>query len=263
MDIRIRHELTSEEIPAVQKLVKACEEKEPLTLSFPYEDRDTQYFLGYEDGLLVSVMVLCELDENVYESIAWTLPEYRKKGCFREMWEKASRILRNGLFPDEKVRVHFVCDHMSPAAEHVIRSLNANLLSEEYQMSVALKGKNTLPDNAGSEFTCLLLREEADSTRRYAVTFKDSSDSRPVLTFSVIPDRQKTGCYLYEFVVRKDLRNQKYGTRIFPLVLNQLKEEGFDVLSLQVSSHNVPALRLYKNAGLSADVTLTYYELVL
>jgi len=268
MEIRIKTELNKKETEDVLFLLETGKKKDSSALSFPFGDRRAKYFLCYESGKLLSVLVLCQIDDDVYECIAWTSPEYRSMGYFHLLWKEASRMVRNGLFPSEKVRIHFIWDHRCPEAEHVIRSLHALPLTEEYQLSAVLpspeiSGQNTFSGCEGKEFQCRLLREESDGTRKYAVGFSNGQDSGPILEFSVIPGSRNKNCYLFDLTVRKELRGQKYGSRIFPLILSFLYEEGFRYLSLQVSSSNIPAVRLYKNAGLKTDVTLSYYEMIL
>lgn len=264
MNILMRNQLNDAETEKIEALLLSCKKEEDLTLSFPYGDPDTRYLLGFAGSRLLSVLVLCEIDENVFESIAWTDPAFRQKGCFRALWKEAIRLLKT---PDEKVRVHFLWDHRSESAGKVIQALKAEKLSDEYQMSLTLSERNPgageETEKTRSAYRFSLLREEADGTRRYAVFPGDSRESQPVLTYSVFPGSEKQNGYLFEFAVRKELRGRGLGSALFPVVLTRLSEDGFRSLSLQVSSSNTAAVKIYERAGFRPFITLSYYEILI
>lgn len=59
----------------------------------------------------------------------------------------------------------------------------------------------------------------------------------------------KTRAYLYSFRVRKTFRNQGVGTRIMEVIEDDLRQRGFQSLTLNVARNNSRAQQLYLRRG--------------
>jgi len=263
MDILIRNKLNRKETAEVKAFLSACTEKKGLMLSFPFGDADASFFLCHEQSTLVSVLVLCRIDDLSFECIAWTRPENRRAGYFKALWNEAVKTLRGTAPAAERknIRVTFITDNLCPAARKVLRTLKAKKQAEELTMSADLSGFKSRTA-ADSLFLFRKKSKGSGNTAEYEVISADHADV-PVLSFSILPARESSTCYLYSFSVRKDLRGRGYGSRIFPLILQFLKSRGYSGLMLQVSSSNKAAVKIYRNSGLTAGVRLTYYEITI
>jgi ribosomal protein S18 acetylase RimI-like enzyme len=268
MNIRMKNSLNKKENAEVRILLNACREKEPLALSFPFYDTETNYFFCYRDKKMVSVLVLCRISSLVFECTAWTHPDSRKKGCFNAAWKEARRYLYEIAAPHsgEKIRIRFIIDHCCPAAMQVIRSLKARKKSEELIMSAGFTESRTEALKPGL-FDIREIQSDDNGIFQYGVFLTKETvcavpTELPVLSFSVMPAADHF-CYLFRLSVRKGLRHQGYGSRIFPLILQFLKNRGYSGLMLQVSSSNKAAVKIYKDSGLTAGVRLTYYEITI
>lgn len=70
----------------------------------------------------------------------------------------------------------------------------------------------------------------------------------------LICDRPELGdghcrAYLYSFRIKPDYRGQGLGTRILTVVENDLRQRGYDYVTLNVAKDNPDALRMYQRNG--------------
>lgn len=56
-------------------------------------------------------------------------------------------------------------------------------------------------------------------------------------------------CQITNIVVKKDSRNQGIGSILLEKLIEVAKETEFDVLGLEVSEKNIPAIKLYEKYG--------------
>lgn len=69
------------------------------------------------------------------------------------------------------------------------------------------------------------------------------------------------GVYLFGMLVYARFRGQGFGTRILASLIAKLSEEGCSRIVLEVSSDNLPALRLYRRMGFQVMESVSYFYL--
>ena len=62
-------------------------------------------------------------------------------------------------------------------------------------------------------------------------------------------------------VVRKDMRNKKIATKLFENLLNCIKKENINAVTLEVNENNIHAIHLYSNFGFEkVGLRKNYYK---
>ncbi len=244
--------LNEEQKKEIQALAAACALEEPVTLSAPLED-GLEYFLGYEDGKLISMVFLFFPEDSVCECGAYTLPEKRRLGYFSELLDEALAFVETyeaklGVVVD----FCFLTDGNSPAAAAVLDTIGAEYWYSEYSMSL------DLPVPAGSGD---LLGKFSDSNDLYIV------EAETNLYTLVLNDRTLGACmilpngdsvYFYGFEIKRAYRGKGYGQSFLEVMIRLLSSD-YRQITLQVSSLNTAAVALYKKTGFRITDTLSYY----
>jgi ribosomal protein S18 acetylase RimI-like enzyme len=79
---------------------------------------------------------------------------------------------------------------------------------------------------------------------------RQHDDDRPVAVCECMRDyNQPDKAYIFGYYVRSDQHGKGLGTKFLHEVLNILKADGFQKVSLTVSEANTAAVKLYKNLG--------------
>ena len=247
----------------IRQLVEDCCLAEPVTLSAPLED-GLEYFLGYEDGKLVSMVFLFFPEDSVCECGAYTEPGHRRRGYFAELLEEALAFVE--AYEERRqldVDFCFLTDGNSPDAMAVIGALGAEYWYSEYSMSLELPGAETaaLPtqksgvstpesDQAASALSYLSISEAEENL--YTATL----GGQPIGVCMIIPSGDTV--YFYGFEIKSSFRRMGYGQQFLDAMIALLSNR-YRRMTLQVSSQNVPALELYKKTGFPITETLSYY----
>ncbi|MEG0214851.1 MAG: GNAT family N-acetyltransferase [Hungatella sp.] len=225
-------------------LLKSCREAEPLSLSAPTED-GLEYFLLYEQESLISFLLLFFPEESRCECSAFTLPLYRKRGCFSDLLDAAF------LFLDAYEELHlcettfyFLCDPHTPSAQAVLRTIGAVYQYEEYKMVRPL-----LPSDAAYTAQVTILEAEPH-------IFTAVLSGKIIGTCVLLPSESEV--YFYGFEIREEVRRCGYGEDFLLGILAKLVGHTAN-LTLQVSGQNLPALSLYQKTGFQITETLSYY----
>lgn len=233
----------------IQALAAACCLAEPVHLSAPVED-GLEYFLGYEDETLVSMVFLFFPEESVCECGAYTLPVKRQMGYFSELLTMALAFVET--YKEEReaeVDFCFLTDRNSLAATAVLKTLEAEYWYSEYTMSLKLPAPVTA-DAAVSEGAPLSITEEEPNL------YTASLDGRPIGVCMIIPKGDTV--YFYGFEIKRAFRRKGYGRQFLTDMIRLLSAD-YRQITLQVSSLNTPALELYKKTGFRTSETLSYY----
>ena len=83
MNIIKTRDLSENMINQINSIVEAQDKEHHLPLYFDFSDERCVYYLCYESENLMSVSALFEIDNNIYEIIAFTDVDNRKKGYFK------------------------------------------------------------------------------------------------------------------------------------------------------------------------------------
>ena len=238
----------------IRQLVEDCRLAEPVTLSAPLED-GLEYFLGYEDGKLVSMVFLFFPEESVCECGAYTEPGHRRRGYFAELLEEALAFVEayeEGRQLD--VDFCFLTDGKSSDAMAVIGALVAEYWYSEYSMSLELPGAENSPAAAVHSTRSALSTLSISEAEKNLYTA--ALDGQPIGVCMVIPSGDTV--YFYGFEIKSSCRRMGYGQQFLDAMIALLSNR-YRRMTLQVSSQNVPALELYKKTGFRITETLSYY----
>lgn len=238
----------------IRQLVEDCCLAEPVTLSAPLEN-GLEYFLGYEDGKLVSMVFLFFPEDSVCECGAYTEPGHRRRGYFAELLEEALAFVE--AYEESRqldVDFCFLTDGNSPDAMAVIGALGAEYWYSEYSMSLELPGAETGPAAAvhstRSALSTLSISEAEENLYTAAL------NGQPIGVCMIIPSGDTV--YFYGFEIKSSCRRMGYGQQFLDAMIALLSSR-YRRMTLQVSSQNVPALELYKKTGFRITETLSYY----
>lgn len=255
MKLTEQKRLNQSEEEAIRAILKRSREKEPFSLTFPFRDPGTRYFIAKsdDDKTVFSVLALISFNQTSFEVSAVTDPCVRKNGYFHLLWEKAKRSLPGKSSVHAPVTVCFALDTSCKDALPVLSSIGASLKEEESEMRCDLSEK---PEPCG-KFHFRHSAPSGEGIFRYEAL--SPKDERPVLQCYVMPMKD-AHCYLHRVAVRKDLIGTGIGSSVFPELLSVLKKQGYKKASLQVTSSNLPAVKLYEANGFSVSKSLRFYE---
>ena len=124
-------ELTPSQTRAFLDLIKTCQSYEPVRLGFP---DDAELFLfTCEQTTVISCLIVCKVQNDLWECYVFTHPNRRKKGLCRDLIGKLCE-----LAPADTELV-FLLDHQSPDALTAFSFLEMDLWRTEYQMVKTVK----------------------------------------------------------------------------------------------------------------------------
>lgn len=262
--------LSPEQREAVRQLVESCRAQDDIRLSYPVEpDMAKSHYLLWkgQDRQLLSVLAFVPYDETGAECIAFTHPQYRNQGCF-------SRLLAQVVETYEDCDILFPVSGKCGDTMAALQALGAELESCEHQMQRELPvpqhpvhsaEKAKLAENVGDRHS----REEAeDGAEPAAGNFlKDDveftfypwgCDCAAAGTMQTSPVSDHGVC-LHHVEIYPEFRGKGMGLEMIRLLLKRLAQCHVRTVVLQVSSDNLPALRLYEKTGFRITETLSYY----
>lgn len=233
--IKLRR-LNRSQTRAVAAIVNCCNSHDGTHYGFP-EDADG-YYLLYEGGTLAAVLVLFLMGEHlncrrIYELAAFTLPQYRRRAYFSKLIAAVSdklsgQYVRYAVYDNE-------------AAVNTLNARGARHSHDELMLELKLKLKceSVITDDEIS-FTS----EQAQS--EYAECYYRIDDS-------------SQNAYIFGVQTYANYLRQGHAYRLLSNLYNKLKGLGVKTVSLQVSSENIPALRLYEKLGMKELERLSLY----
>ena len=96
MNIIKTRDLSGNMINQINSIVEAQDNEHHLPLYFDFSDERCVYYLCYESEILMSVFALFEIDTDIYEIIAFTDVNNRKKGYFKAVLDYLYTDLKAG-----------------------------------------------------------------------------------------------------------------------------------------------------------------------
>ena len=243
MNIIKTRDLSEDMINQINSIVEAQDKEHHLPLYFDFSDERCVYYLCYKDKNLMSVLALFEIDNNIYEIIAFTDTANRKKGYFK--------ALLNYLYTDLKTgtELSFICErNFSPAIE-CAKKLSFDYECTETMMELDL---STYSDNAIPDID---IYEEEDDI--FYIYYKDEEiGSFSFYTFSF----NVCDIYFHSFNIYEDFQNKGLGKLSMRAILLFLKNIGKTKIHLQLLLENTPAYKIYKDLGFSISSEISYYK---
>ncbi len=243
MNIIKTRDLSEDMINQINSIVEAQDKEHHLPLYFDFSDERCVYYLCYKGENLMSVFALFEIDDNIYEVIAFTDTANRKKGYFK--------ALLNYLYADLKTgtELSFICErNFLPAIEC------AKKLSFEYNCTETMMELD-LSTYQGDEIPDINIYEEEDNI--FYIYYKDGEiGSFGFYTFNF----DTCDIYFHSFNIYEEYQNKGLGKLSMRAILLFLKDLGKTKIHLQLLLENTPAYKIYKDLGFSISSEISYYK---
>ena len=265
--------LNETEKTELEELTEACSQADGLRWSAPF-DADL-YFLFYTDAVpdrlrkasceeekqpqsvkpacdLLAALCVFHMGDTkdslpIDELIALTDPKARRRGCFQSLLTKASPLLR----PILRFSLPKASSGTDMPSRHFLLHIGAGFDHDEYLMERKLSPAAACDPSAASDPSALPLRLNArdgltEVSCRYGECFLSDWSN---------------GVYLFGMLVYERFRGQGYGTRILRALFHRLCTQGCSRVVLEVSSDNLPAIRLYRKMGFQMIEGVSYFTM--
>jgi GNAT superfamily N-acetyltransferase len=266
MQIQVTTELTMQQKQEICLLLDACKKQEAIYMEpvlNAEENIDPNlpcFYLAYgEEGSLTGFVSVFLPEEKLGEIMAYTRPEYRRKGVLTALLKKMKEELGS---PD---RMFFLLSHgKGGEAERVAAHWQLPLDHEEWMMEIPvseLEKKNSCP----KESKRLYLRRRQEAW--YLYQGQDSRHTGSYIGKCFLSPLGDQVSYLYGLEIRKEWRNQGYGRSFLVRLAGQICKEDQENrqtdhrICLQVSTKNPVACQLYRSCGFEISERIGYYKI--
>ena len=276
--------LSEQEIQEIRKLESICKKHDKLTsdmfldgsLNFNHDIKSS--FLLYEDDILISILIMFIPTQNEAEISGFTLPNYRRKGYFRKLLDKASNELKIYGVPD----ILFVCEQKSLQGKEAIKKLEGNYDFTEYSLKYnkinypvpncdLSKIQLYKPSVQDSEILIALSRQifndsykdaqsmvmkefESEFRQQYLATLAGEFIGMGGISF------EKDGAYIFGFGIAPKYQGKGFGKAMLKLMLDDLIKKNVDIIMIDVNSTNERAFNLYKKYGFRIQTAIEYFR---
>ena len=229
-------------INQINFIVEKQNKERALPLYFDFEDECCIYYLCYDNEKLMSVLALFEIDSDIYEAIAYTDIDYRKKGYFKSL---LSYI--NDDLPSD-IEISFLCDIKYPPAVETAKKLSLIYDCTETMMVLDLytyKSEKHPYIEILKEDDIFYIYYKEDEIGSFCFD-KFSSDADDI--------------YFHNFIIYEEYRNRGLGKLSMKAILDFLKALGKSKIHLQLLLENTPAYKIYAELGFRIVNEISYYK---
>ncbi|WP_238546163.1 GNAT family N-acetyltransferase [Tumebacillus flagellatus] len=278
-----KQSLTPEELTEIRELVEVCNNLEGIQLKMNWDmlkerkGDQTDDFLYCEDGRLLGYFALFAIQSTEAEMIAAVHPDARCKGIFRQLFHAAYEQLKQRTIP----KLLFVVDNKSESATAVAKHYGGQYQHSEYGMKLqTAKIQPKRHDNllvrratvADAQFCAQVasdafgypIRPAKDAsffelpTRR---TYVFCLGEERIGTMQVVLYPETQGAGIYGFCVDKHHQGKGYGRQVLSEVVQELLQDGYPNVELEVACENKNALGLYQSIGFEEIGAIDYYAI--
>ena len=262
----------------VDALRRLCEAAEPLDLKLEIDETaptgESTHFLADAGGEVIGYAAITPGDDA--EACGMVHPAWRRRGV-------ASDLLTHVCGAGRRLgreSILFICEDTAPVALDWLRRLGATDGSAEQRMTLGLDtdsartttdaplelraagdaDRDALARLLGEGFTATADRvtDRLESTRPQDFLLGlDAGVVVGTLRLTETPRRSM----IYGFVIDRERRRQRLGTRMLEAVLELLRSRGVAEVGLEVDPENTPAVRLYEACGFVRVTTYRYMRL--
>lgn len=271
------NKLSLDQINDITGLFNECKDYEKLTASLvlPSPDEiseDELFLLCYENDKLISFLSVFSADESFVEIYGLTSPAHRKKGLF-------TKLLYALKADDDFIEgrdILYLYDGKSTDCQLAYNRLGFTLSYSEYIMTA--KAPFTSPEansvkieqtddyeltkklyckifDIAEDFADELLCDVQNNTETNSYLFKKDDE---VIGMMLLTARSDNSVYLWNFGLLPEYRGNKLSPAMVAALFSFAKDK-FSSISLQVSSGNLPAFRLYKKNGFEIASQVSYF----
>ncbi len=274
------NQLSSEQIKQYRELEQTCRQHDRLERTaflsneLNFNTQIDSFYLLYEGNTLVGVLSMFLPTKDASEISAYTLPEYRHRGCFHLLLQTAEEELKKyGIN-----QILFVQEPQSKDAQAVLNHYQAKYAYTEYLMTY----DRTVYQEKESRIR-LFPAEQANATEMASidsVLFEEDYDESLSMTEKSIasPHIEQYCAFLddtlvgicnanlengdisiYGVGIKPEFQGKGYGRELLNLLLGRLLRHKDRNITLEVSSRNEIAYRLYITSGFRAVTQYDYY----
>lgn len=247
--------LTAMQIQSLNALLASCRQNEPLHLGLPGDG--SLFFMACDGEAILSCLIVCKVEETLWECYALTRPDCRRKGLFAALLENLCQTA-----PDDTELV-FLLDHQSPDALAAFSALEMELWRTEYQMEYAIPSRRKKQISSPACPFPSLQKEKFQDEESRGWLFSVALPENPSLPSANPVGRCRVYAYgnnrfyLCQVEILADFRRLGLGTWLIERVIDTLPECA--QVFLQVAADNTAAVNLYKKTGFRITETLSYY----
>lgn len=267
--------LTHKQAEDINELYNKCREYEQLSFTITLPDgvsKDELFFLCYENQSLTGFLSMFSADESFIELYGLTRPDKRRKGLFTNLLYRAYSetdfingrgflYLSDGKSPDCQAaynRLGFTLSYseyiMTKKAPFAHGCDNRISITETDDFSLVRQLYNKIFDSSDEYTDIYISQAQNDSSTK---TFLYSMEGK-VIGMMQLTDSSAGNKYLWSFGLLPEHRGKKLGHAML-LALFSYADGCCDTISLQVSSGNLPAFRLYHKNGFEITSQVSYY----
>ncbi len=274
--------LGKSEQSAAWRLISTCsrhdrtEEQIDITSheAFSYFDTIDLYHMAYAGKQLVGFVSLFTPTPGEAELAGFVHPRYRKRGIFTQLTERAGCQLQLYAVP----AMVYVCNRDSQAGRAVMGHRACRLRDTEHFMEQSPEKQIPISEvacrKAGTEerellidINCSVFDEEHIIAEKMVANLLASGATAYLLVYkgSIIGmgcssvSRRSRAVFLFGFGLLPRFRGSGLGRSAFNALLLAIRQSSAKPITLEVSSSNGAALKLYRESGFRTIATYDYF----
>jgi Acetyltransferases len=279
--------LSEEQTKAVRALEQICRTHDGLkgtvflSNEINFSKEIDSFYLLYEEKQLVSFVALFIPMPKEAEVSAFTLPEYRQKGCFSTLLQSAGEELKKAGIS----RILFVNEPQSTDAVSATKHYGANYEYSEYLLTY---NRSTHRETSSGENGLRLERavpSAAEEMAKLSVAFFHDEFSEALSMIEKSLQSPEIECWcaflgsrmvglcnvnlegeslsIFGLGIDPEFQGKGYGRQMLGLLLDRLTAREEREITLEVSSTNEVAYRLYITSGFEVKTQFDYSSAVI
>lgn len=247
-----------------------------LSTELNYDKTIPAFYLMYEEDKLIAFLILFMPEKGEAEITACTHPQYRRRGCFRTLYERA----RNVCAEKNIHKLIYVVDSDCTIGQEAIKQWHrASYSFSEFKMRWNSRQQDAGGTDGEISFWPVTIGNSA-AYRAVAAKALEMDDEVDVFLEAVLPAGNRRGyleywqgmpvgvCHvsfdddeicIYGLGVLEEYRGKGLGKQFVRYILNEVKDESEEIV-IEVDSDNQRAYRLYLSCGFEVEQKTDYYE---
>ncbi|WP_373689033.1 GNAT family N-acetyltransferase [Clostridium sp. YIM B02551] len=233
-------------------------------------------FLAYENNQLVSLINIFVPTRHEAELSAYTHPDYRNRGYFRELLTSVTSELKKYKVK----RILFTCEAQCLVAKDLIKKLGAKYAFTEYSLSYdfnhtenKILSSMKLSSPTIDDIPILIslgediFDENYEESKSIATKVFNAEDREQ---FLAEVDGKYIGMCSVRFENNEAMINglgispiyqgEGYGKDLVYSILNELIKRNIEKIAIEVDSDNDKAFNLYQKCGFKIETAFEYYK---
>lgn len=235
-------------------------------------------FLAYQKEKLIGFLFMFVPTQQEAEIYAYTLPEYRQCGIFRNLLEKAQAELINHNIHD----ILIVCEKGFLHGKEITKKVNAEYEFTEYALKYIQNDNSILKDKLYRAKLCTPTLEDLEelvsmSQLIYEENYEDSksmilntleSESRNQYTIMFNnrfigiggANEEDNEISIFGLGILPEYQGKGFGRELLYQIISDLLKKNHKNITLEVNSNNERAFNLYRSSGFEIKTAFDYYR---